>query len=458
MKRRRQNHTVPSDNSPLQAVLLVLCSDLSFAFFRTLSRQTVNSETVKPTGRTPMAPSPQQHMVVWCAGSRVVYTCGLQSTITMWRVAPLDKDGYHSIAKIGELRRHTDVVKDICCIEPDDGLGGAPGGGGEAADNAAASAAGSSDSAPGDEPSAMVDTASNRYLASASLDASIQLWDLRTGEWLAELQAHRAGVRALAYDRLQSILFSAGFEFDVRAWALIGSQAYPLFTLVGHAAPIKSLACAPGASRLASLDETGKFIWWDTRRDAALDANERAVDSFKLEGDAAHALGVCAGCMPGFTVPNARAYSENDVAIFAAGKRLHVLDAVDTRPPEPPPVAAVYTAASCTIVTAHGRAAKTWDALSGLLVRELEDLTASDITALDFDSRGRRLIAAEQARRAGRGVARRSCCGFARLTRRRFGFVLRAAVVLCVCTPDTPASGRRRGPRRSNNNCKYAPV
>ena len=37
-----------------EGVLLVLCSDLMFSFFRTLSKQTVNSETVKPTGRAPM--------------------------------------------------------------------------------------------------------------------------------------------------------------------------------------------------------------------------------------------------------------------------------------------------------------------------------------------------------------------------------------------------------------------
>ena len=47
-------------------------------------------------------------------------------------------------------------------------------------------------------------------------------------------------MRSLAYDRAQGILLSAGFEFAIRAWALIGSASYPLFTLVGHALPVRA--------------------------------------------------------------------------------------------------------------------------------------------------------------------------------------------------------------------------
>ena len=132
-----------------EGVLLVLCSDLMFSFFRTLSKQTVNSETVKPTGRAPMNVQPsadqaaaivQQYKAVWCPGTNLVYTVGLENAITLWRVGALDKDGRHSIIALKALERHTDVVKDLCVIESPKTL-----------------------------------TAESQFLASASLDASIQV-------------------------------------------------------------------------------------------------------------------------------------------------------------------------------------------------------------------------------------------------------------------------------------------
>ena len=160
-------------------------------------------------------------------------------------------------------------------------------------------------------------------------------------------------MRSLAYDRAQGILLSAGFEFAIRAWALIGSASYPLFTLVGHQLPVRALCAVPGHARMVSVDEGGKLFWWDTRRDAALDAHERAIDTFRVAGDGEAEL---VGAV--FGVDGARAFSENEVSLCVAGKRLHVFDAVDTRPPEPPPVAAVFTAATNSILTAHGRSVK----------------------------------------------------------------------------------------------------
>lgn len=38
-----------------------------------------------------------------------------------------------------------------------------------------------------------------------------------------------------------------------------------------------SVSCAPGKGRAASVDETGKIVLWDTRRNTAVDLSERYV-------------------------------------------------------------------------------------------------------------------------------------------------------------------------------------
>lgn len=73
---------------------------------------------------------------------------------------------------------------------------------------------------------------------------------------------------------MTSLLFQL-FSIQVLVWDLWGKLGTPLFRLQGHRSPVVSVACATGKGRAASLDENGKVILWDTRRNASVDVSER---------------------------------------------------------------------------------------------------------------------------------------------------------------------------------------
>jgi len=57
-----------------------------------------------------------------------------------------------------------------------------------------------------------------QYLASASLDRIVILWDTITGMKRRVYEAHRMGVQSLAFNENFVLLFSAGFDHEIIVW------------------------------------------------------------------------------------------------------------------------------------------------------------------------------------------------------------------------------------------------
>ena len=57
------------------------------------------------------------------------------------------------------------------------------------------------------------------YLASASLDKTISVWDSYTNERLLHLQGHKKGILDLTYSAEYRLLVSCGFEHDALVWS-----------------------------------------------------------------------------------------------------------------------------------------------------------------------------------------------------------------------------------------------
>ncbi|CAN8072406.1 unnamed protein product, partial [Agarophyton chilense] len=104
------------------------------------------------------------------------------------------------------------------------------------------------------------------WLVSAGKDHCVRVWDVRTMRVLYTVAAHANVVSDLALDEHGHVLFSAGFDCCVKAWALQRECAlvacWPRFD-----DKILALACRPDASRVvaACYDKTWRLWGCPTR-------------------------------------------------------------------------------------------------------------------------------------------------------------------------------------------------
>ena len=109
-----------------------------------------------------------------------------------------------------------------------------------------------------------------RTLASAGWDATVRLWDVRTGRQLGEpLRGHNGTVAGVAFSPDGRTLASAGWDATVQLWDVrTGRQLGE--PLSGHTGGVRSVAFSPDGRVLASgsWDETVRL--WDVRGRRAL--------------------------------------------------------------------------------------------------------------------------------------------------------------------------------------------
>jgi WD40 repeat protein len=106
-------------------------------------------------------------------------------------------------------------------------------------------------------------------LVSASLDSKIHVYSLQSLRHTHTLVGHTSGVRSISYD-YEGGLYSGGFEYEVFVWDLYAGAEYPINKLVKeHSHSIVKVQAAAKQGRLASLDTSGRFCWWDSRRNVA---------------------------------------------------------------------------------------------------------------------------------------------------------------------------------------------
>eukprot|EP00752_Nemacystus_decipiens_P012939 g11452.t1 len=217
-------------------LLMVLRSDLTLAFFL------ADSNFV----RVGLAKTAfQQYVLEHCAVTGLAFTSGCDGTIQSFAIDSCNSgDGDQqqhvlvTATPVGVLRRHTDVVQDLLTVNGSEAEGG-------------------------------------QRLVSCGLDRRVCVWDIAKGTFAQSKHGNRAAIRSLAFDPGDNLLLGAGVEGEVLVWDMFARLGAPLFRMQGHRTPVLSVACAPGKGRASSLDDTGKMILWDTRRNASVDNNER---------------------------------------------------------------------------------------------------------------------------------------------------------------------------------------
>ncbi len=95
--------------------------------------------------------------------------------------------------------------------------------------------------------------------ASLSLDRTVRLWNVATGELIRPLEGHASMVLSVAFSPDGKILASASSDRTVRLWNVVTGE---LIQLVEHADGVRSVAFSPDGKTLASasLDRTVR-LW-----------------------------------------------------------------------------------------------------------------------------------------------------------------------------------------------------
>mgnify|MGYP002784243792 CR=1 FL=1 len=101
----------------------------------------------------------------------------------------------------------------------------------------------------------------SRYLATASTDSTIRIWDATTGNELRVLAGHTAAVRTVSFSADGKLLASGGADGKIKIWDVVTGRE--LADLAGHKGRINALAFSRDGKLLASggIDQIIKL--WD---------------------------------------------------------------------------------------------------------------------------------------------------------------------------------------------------
>jgi serine/threonine protein kinase len=134
--------------------------------------------------------------------------------------------------------------------------------------------------------SALLFVRDGRWLASASEDRVIRLWDTETGKVAQVLEGHSGPIASLAYSSLGDLLASGSADQNIKLWNLKDGTC--VRTMIGHQANITALAFAPLDRLLASGGTDRVIRLWDSATGAevsTLEGHSAEVTSLAFSKD-----------------------------------------------------------------------------------------------------------------------------------------------------------------------------
>ena len=260
-----------------------------------------------------------------------------------------------------------------------------------------------------DSVTSFVSIPSIQLLVTSSMDTTVRIWNLRSNVPLKVLRGHYRGVSSVSFSNHQRVLCSCGFDHDILVWNPY-VETRPSGKLRGHSCSVLSVTCVEGTYEAVSVDIEGNLRVWDLRTLTCV----QTLASHEAAGEDSHLY----GHIHNPNTPNPDMFK--DVASKTGGDclswcyvhhpegnrimvaterhlRVYAYDEV-----EDPRVAdahvsnvVVFNPLTATFLTAGGRQCKTWDAVSGKLLKTFGNLIEEEkveITALCYDDQYRQFL------------------------------------------------------------------
>ncbi|PVH90664.1 hypothetical protein DM02DRAFT_547357, partial [Periconia macrospinosa] len=122
---------------------------------------------------------------------------------------------------------------------------------------------GHSGSGHSDSVSSVAFSHDSAWVASASYDRTVKIWDTRRGECLSTRKGHSNLVNSVAFSHDSAWVASASYDRTVKIWDTRSGEC--LSTLKGHSDSVSSVAFSHDSARVASASDDRTVKIWDAR-------------------------------------------------------------------------------------------------------------------------------------------------------------------------------------------------
>lgn len=141
-----------------------------------------------------------------------------------------------------------------------------------------------------------------KYIATASQDHTVIVWNAQSCKPLHTYLGHDAIVYALTWSPDSAEIASASLDFTVQVWNALSGDSVPLVKYTGHHSPVFAVAWSPDGKYIASGGEddtvqvwtasTGKWLWsyYNPNQTEPIDALAWSPDSNQLATGSWNAL------------------------------------------------------------------------------------------------------------------------------------------------------------------------
>jgi serine/threonine protein kinase len=211
--------------------------------------------------------------------------------------------------------------------------------------------------------------------ASSSLDDTVKIWNLNTGELLLNLTGHNRGVNTIAISPDGRTLVSGSDDYTVRVWSFLNGAL--LGALTGHSRDVNAVAISPDGKLLVSGGEDRTIRLWSMSTGALLKTLAEVAGMIKTIAISPDGKLLASGGL------------DNKIKLWS----LRTGEYLQTFIGHINPIHAItFTPDGQTLITASkDKTIRLWNVQTGELLRSLTD-HIRDVNALALSANGKILI------------------------------------------------------------------